>query len=228
MDEDGYLVVLTGNALLDRYSRFVVPSLLESGGKPGALADFWRIVDVDPPRYRGMGRWPLPPYPSLDPDVIQQFRELHVEMDENRAARMKLCELVDERSDDYEDALPESIEQARDVWRLLDSPSEWEIIRVTRAPVERTVQTLGYDIGWWGGKFYSLIGDSVVTPTWHPPTEEDYDELAIQVQALNDHLLFESPEAALKFRSWYTSKRWAETENGIEFVPVRIDEGVSQ
>lgn len=164
---------------------------------------------IDATRYRGMGREPLFPHVSLDWDTS------------DRQARMKLSELV---GDGESDTVMADSDEAEEVWRLLDSPAEWEIIGVSRTAFERSERTLGYDIGWWGGKFYSLISDCIVAPTWHPPVIDDYAALAVQVRALNGHLLFESPESALRFRAWYTSKSWSESEDGVEFKPVRVEE----
>jgi hypothetical protein len=83
----------------------------------------------------------------------------------------------------------------------------------------------GEDRNAGGAEFYSLICDTVVAPTWHPPAPEDFQELAAEVRRLNQHLLFETPDDALSFKSYYTSKPWAETEDFEgAFKTVRVDD----
>jgi hypothetical protein len=219
MQDSGYLIVRRAEALLRRYSALTrSPELLKQ------LRDSTSFLD--PAAYRGMGRWPLDPYPSLDPATIETFRGAGIDMDSDRAARIRACELVgDDPPEGDEERLLPTFEQAAEVAALVDVPSDWEVIHVAVAPLTPTERTLGYDLGWWGGaEFYSLISDSVVAPTWHPPAPEDFEELAAEVRRLNRHLLFETPDDARAFKSYYTSKPWAETED-VEgaFKIVRVD-----
>jgi hypothetical protein len=220
MQDSGYLIVRRAEALLRAYSE--APTRRQDLLK--RLREATRFLD--PAAYRGMGRWPLDPYPSLDPASIEALSGAGLDMNSDRAARIKVRELVgDDPPEGYEERLLPTAGQAAEVVALLDAPADWEVIRVAVAPLDRTNRTLGYDVGWWGGaEFYSLISDSVVAPTWHPPAPEDFQELAREMRRLNEHLLFETPEDALDFRSFYTSKPWAETEGEHgDFKIVRVD-----
>jgi hypothetical protein len=210
IQDSGYLIVMRASAMLRDYSQGRVarehPELLQQLREA--------LGFLDPAAYRGMGRWPLDPYPSLNPATIDAFRGSGIDMDSDRAARIRFWELVgEERPDDYEERLLSTPDEAREVWGLLDTPSDWEILHVAVAPLERTERTLGYDLGWWGGEFYSLISDCAIAPTWHPPDPDDFGELAGRLRLLNQHVLFETPEDALGFKSYYKTKPWAEAED---------------
>jgi hypothetical protein len=82
---------------------------------------------------------------------------------------------------------------------------------------------LGYDVGYWSGDHFSLINDTLVAPLWHPPQPEDFQELAAHAHELNNHVLFPSASLAAKFRQWYLTKPWAETEyEPGEFCLIRV------
>jgi hypothetical protein len=121
-----------------------------------------------------------------------------------------------------EDLLP-SVEDAQNVLSLVDNPIQWEIIHVTKADDIPASNTLGYDIGYWGGDHFSLIADSIIAPHWHPPALDDLDELAQKLSCLNESLLFRSGEDARRFREYYKSKLWAATEVGEEFCIICVD-----
>ncbi len=221
VQDSGCLIVMRAEAMLGVYSQQRI-----ARERSDVLRQLRKALGfLDPAAYRGMGRWPLDPYPSLDPAIVRAFRETGIDMDSDRTARIRFCELVGEAPpDDYEERLLPTVHEAREVTALLDTPSDWEIVHVAVAPLERTAKTLGYDLGWWSGEFYSLIADSAVTPTWHPPDPDDFSELADKLRVLNEHLLFEAAEDALGFKSYYKTKRWAETEDYEgAFKVVRIE-----
>ena len=88
---------------------------------------------------------------------------------------------------------------------------------------------MGFDVGWWGDdyysdEFYSLISDCIIAPTWHGPDPGRLSELAEQLHGLNRHVLFETSLDAQQFRTYYVEQDWAEQEDGMPFIPVRIDE----
>jgi hypothetical protein len=210
IQDSGYLIVMRAETMLRVYSQGRV-----AREHPEVLRELREaLAFLAPTAYRGMGRWPLDPYPSLDPATIDAFRGGGIDMDSDRAARIRFCELVgEEPPEDYEERLLSTLDQAREVSALLDTPADWEIVHVAVAPLGHTERTLGYDLGWWGGEFYSLISDCAVAPTWHPPDPDDFRELADKLRILNRHLLFETPEDALAFQSYYKTKPWAEAED---------------
>ena len=125
---------------------------------------------------------------------------------------------------EIDDDLFNSKEQALEVYKLLDSPVNYEIIYVQRHKYSKSSRTLGFDIGFWGGDHFSLIADTIIVPTWHVPIPKDYKELANRLTVLNDNLLFNSVQDAEDFRNYYKTKDWAETESEAgEFCVIQVD-----
>lgn len=172
---------------------------------------------VNPTHYRGISREPLSPLPTFDSDVLNTFTETGVDVETEKNARTRFLEIVGEDNpiEDYDDDLLSSLDLALEVYKLLKKPDDYEIVFLSRQQVNSTkeMRTLGFDIGYWGGDHFSLIGDTVIYPLWHPPEPQDFDELAEKLQTLNEYALFPTREAAEEFRKYYMTKIWAEKES---------------
>ena len=223
MQREGYLIVLKPEISLAVYdaSEVAVQNAKPLQKLRKAMASF------SPERYRGISREPLMSYWSLDSEVAPTPNERTNDIKSNAKARMRMREILGEPDEDIdsqidEDLLP-SAEDARHVLSLVDDPIRWEIIHVSKTDNINALHTLGYDIGYWGGDHFSLIADTIVAPHWHPPALDDLDELAQKLSCLNEHLLFRSGEDAKRFREYYKSKSWAETEEDNEFCIIRVD-----
>lgn len=222
----GYLIVMKPEPLMDRYEKMEHIIKYEKYYKTFRAA----FSGFNARNYRGVSRDRLlSPIPFTERDDLEAYCPERVE---NRAAIIKWWELlinkvenedINSDRDDDDDLLP-SIESALEVYRLLDIPEQYEIIKVKRRDFEIDQSTLGFDIGYWGGDHFSLIADTLVTPKWHPAPEEDYPELRQRLSALNTNILFNNPEDASEFRNWYKSKGWAETEDREdEFCIIQVD-----
>jgi hypothetical protein len=223
----GYLIVMKPGPLIDWYEKWGQFIKYEKEHKTFRTA----FSGFNVRSYRGLWRHCLiGPIPFKERDELEAFY-LH-ERVENRAAITTWWELlinkvenedINSDEDDDGDLLP-SIELALEVYRLLDIPEQYEIIMVKRQDFETNPNTLGFDIGYWGGDHFSLIADTLVTPMFHPAPEEDYQELRQRLSALNPNILFDNPEDASEFRNWYKSKDWAETEDREdEFCIIQVD-----
>jgi len=223
VQDSGYLIVKQPSVIARDYATSEIARL--NAKELRALREASSFLD--PRRYRGVARSPLDPYPSRDPATIAAFTDAGLDMDTNQAARLRFHELVGyDRPDDEEEKLLPTVEQAREVLALLDVSTEWEIIYVAIEPLHATERTLGYDVGWWGGGFYSVIADSAVTPTWHPPRVEDFSVTADQLRGVNENVLFPTPEDALAFRDWYRRRSWAERDDDeTPFRAIRVEAG---
>jgi hypothetical protein len=221
----GYLIVMKPEPLIDWYEKRGPFIKYEKEYKTLRMA----FSGFNVRNYRGVSRaCLLGPIPFTERDDLEAYYQESVE---NRAAITKWWELlinkvenedINSDNDDDGDILP-SIESALEIYRLLDIPEQYEIIKVKRQDFEINLNTLGFDIGYWGGDHFSLIADTLVTPMWHPAPEEDYQELRQRLSALNQNMLFENPEDASEFRNWYKSKDWAETEDREdEFCIIQI------
>jgi hypothetical protein len=225
----GYLIVMKPETLIDRYEKREHIIKYEKYYKTFRMA----FSGFNVRNYRGVSRNRLlSPIPFTERDDLEAYYHERVE---NRAAITKWWELlinkvenedINSDEDDDDDLLP-SIESALEVYRLLDIPEQYEIIKVKRQDFEINPNTLGFDIGYWGGDHFSLIADTLVTPNWHPAPEEDYQELRQCLSELNPNILFNNPEDASEFRNWYKSKDWAETEDREdEFCIIQVDRTV--
>jgi hypothetical protein len=206
---------------------------LEFCHKGGRAAEVERLRQslsfLNPIAYRGISRNPLSAFPIADIAVLQKSNYHGVDI--NPTAKLKMLELqgnppaIDDP--DFDSSMLLSIEQAIEVNSVLDSDkrNNYEIIKISRQSKSRINSTLGYEIGYWGGDFFSLICDSAIWPMWHGPSWSDVPELAQQLKVLNKYLLFDDFNQAVAFRKWYKTKEWAETEfDEGEFCIIRVDE----
>ena len=224
MQTEGYLIVLKPDAAIAAYAVSDVATR-----NPQALQELREVfVGFPPERYRGISREPLTGYPSLDSNVIRAFEDSGCDMKSNARARRRFREILGESDEDIEaqtddDLLP-SLTDARNVLSLVDIPSTWEIIRVSKGDDTPAPWILGIDIGYWGGDHFSLIADTIVTPCWHTLDVDDFEELGHAFSSLNGNLLFGFRDDAERFREYYKSQSWAETEDSEgQFCVIRVD-----
>ncbi len=161
----------------------------------------------NPISYKGISRNPLSAVPGDKFDAMNRIIEKYNY----------------DISDTDMDLLP-SADDLKIVYDALENKSMYEIIKVYRDEHSINSMTIGFDIGYWGSDHFSLIADTIVTPMWHGPIEEDYKELRKILKRLNNNLLFKSYLDANKFREFYRSKSWGETESyEDEFCIIGID-----
>jgi hypothetical protein len=214
MATEGYLIVYRAAEFSARFQARAAAEGFQRDA--AAFRDAVGFVDIR--KYRGMGRDPLLPYP--DPYVEGVLRRRGHDVDSNSAAAKRFRELLG----DHGPLIPQ-LEVAQELFVLIDDRAAWELIGVSRKDLRLTPRTLGFDLGWWGEEFYSLISDCIVAPKWHGADPDRLSELAEQLRGLNAHVLFETPAAAQQFRSYYVQQDWAEDEDGDSpFVPIRIEE----
>jgi len=185
--------------------------------------------NIDPTRYRGIDRCPLceNPIPDHGWHATPEGRALD---ERDVAARVRMLDFVGTWNKDYFGAVRcvvPTVENARELASLLETPSQYEIVRLSQSsPGEVYVEDkdLGFDIGYWGSDSYSIICDSAIWPRWHGPYDDVLPELATRLAELNPNCLFQSHEAADRFRSWYRTQEWAEQEGEPgEFCVLKIE-----
>lgn len=240
MQTQGYMIVLKPEFLIKMYDEILTsPRDTDdiSTFRDARLRAYHKaFAAFDPKRYRGIFRECLFAYPSLNSKVIEKFQteSPFVNGKADARARYRFREIIGQPEDEYDplsgksyDVL-DNLADAKELYFLLDDPTRWEIIHVSRAGSLDSENILGYDIGHWNFPHFSLIGDTIVTPlmyhTFHTPPPEDCAELAYALANLNEHLLFSSIKEAENFRSYHKSKPWAEEEcAGEEFDVIRVD-----
>lgn len=180
---------------------------------------------LNPEQYRGISRNPLSAFSVTDIDTLRKSDLAKV--DGNTAARLRMLEFPDRFPEyfDIDHILLRSLEQAVEIYSLLEpiQKDKYEIIHASLNAASIESNTLGFDIGYWGGDF-SIICDCVIRPEWHGPSWEDLPAVAEQVKKLNSNLLFENFAEAESYKKFYKSHDWAETECGDEFAIIRINE----
>jgi hypothetical protein len=138
-----------------------------------------------------------------------------------RQARLKMAEVLAykfEESSKWQD-YPENektflrIEDALRIYNLLGNPNDFEIILVRRHDFERTPNTFGFDIGYWGGDDYSIVCDTFVRPQWHSAPEGEFHNLTSFASRLNSNVLFDSSEQAREFLTYYRTTSWGEPDD---------------
>ncbi|MHC4103463.1 MAG: hypothetical protein ACYSR9_00880 [Planctomycetota bacterium] len=230
MENQGYLIVLKQDICFTRFESNSYKN------RPKGWGDYWdghrkAFRDFDPKKYRGISREPLKSYFSLDEENFEYLRRNGVDVDSNKEARIQLTNIVPETTIDYcYNSFIANCDDVVEIYKMLDNPTDWEIIHIRQNQFEKNSNTLGFDIGYWGGDHFSLIADTIVTPTWHPAPPQNFVEIAGRLSVLNNNLLFDEPSQASQFKEYYISKEWAETEDTItKFCIIQVDSvGINQ
>src|SRR5205823_11483827 len=108
--------------------------------------------------YRGISRFPLQPLPSTDPAILRSFEDTGCDVHTNYAARLHFLKILDDNipENDFDEDLFGDYATAAEVFSLLESPDDYEIVQLVRDPFCNNAECLGFDIGYWGGDHYSI------------------------------------------------------------------------
>jgi hypothetical protein len=127
---------------------------------------------------------------------------------DNLTARRKLAEF--EYKENQDEFIFKNLKDAHGVYSLIENKEEYEIIGISDEK-ETVTKTLGFDIGtWWTS--YSLIADTFITPLWHPPDFNDFNDIIKIGKRLNKNCLFDKHDDAEEFLRIYLIKDWGEKE----------------
>lgn len=222
-DAVGFALVKLPAALNESYERYIS----KRGGLDAVRQLHGLIKHVDAANYRGLERCPLSKDPIVEPWSAGNAEHYRAVDERDTTARLRFMEIVGSQDVCAPSAntVP-TLEHARELLSLVDSPANYEIVRLTKALPEtaRKDSHLGFDVGYWTGDSYSILCDSAIWPVWHPPPVDAFVALSQQLRDLNSHCLFPTYEAAHSFRSWYLLQDWAETERESgEFCIISID-----
>lgn len=213
MNRQGYMIVLRPRISFNRYCGS------DFKKKNQVSVDKLRdtLYFIKPENYAGTGRGDLFAWPfSIDNDgVLQDYSDLDPPATVQRNTEAKKLLAIYEnknRSTDNDSLHLHSLDEARQVFALLEDREEYEIIEIKENEAIVNERTLGFDVGYLGGDF-SAIADTAITPTWCPPDFADMDDVIGQLKKLNDDCLFNSLEEAKAYRQLYLSKQWADKES---------------
>jgi hypothetical protein len=168
---------------------------------------------IKPQNYKGIGRTIFtadPFYLSKTTGEILTWPDTTKSLSANNSAKFKLLE-IEKRQKDNEriNFCFDNITEANSVFDLLDDKTKFEKIETSLDQRKSLPESYGFDIGYWCGDF-SIIADTAIKPTWHPPDFDDMDDIVLQLKKLNQYCLFDNYKDALDYKEIYLSKKWAE------------------
>ena len=175
------------------------------------------FAHIDPAAYRGIRRNPLSEYAEPPPGWT------HCADDVDADARSRFLDVLgpDHECEHYPCSLVPTLQVARELYRRVDNSAEYEIVRLWREDI--TDQSLlGYDVGYWGGGNCSAFCDCVIWPMWHPPPAEALGLVRAHVACVNAHMLFPDERSAERFRAFYVTQPWAETDSNGDFQVIGV------
>jgi hypothetical protein len=170
---------------------------------------------IDPNKYRGTGRTHFDGNPFyVDKGVLLAYPDTNTNSFDNLEARKLFAKYEDANTSiDTLDDLPfYSLQEMQNVFELIDNKQDYEILKISENIKTPSDKTIGFDIGYIGGDFFSAIADVAIRPMWHPPDFEDMEDVVQHLKCLNQFCLFDTYERAKAYRQTYLSKEWGEKE----------------
>jgi hypothetical protein len=170
---------------------------------------------IDPNNYRGTGRTHFDGNPFyFDKGILLSYPDTNTNSFDNLEARKLFAKYEDTNTPiDTLDDLPfYSLEEMQNVYDLIENKQDYEILKISENKEIPSDKTLGFDIGYIGGDFFSAIADVAIKPLWHPPDFDDMEDIVQHLKCLNQFCLFDTYERAKAYRQTYLSKEWGEKE----------------
>lgn len=170
---------------------------------------------INPNNYRGTGRTHFDGNPFyIDNGVLLSWPDTNTNSYDNLEARKLFAKYEDANTpiDTLDDLVFYSSKEMLDVFELIDNKQDYEILKISENKETDSGKTVGFDIGYIGGDFFSAIADVAVKPLWHPPDFDDMEDIVEHLKCLNQFCLFDTYEKAKAYRQIYLSKAWGEKE----------------
>ncbi len=170
---------------------------------------------INPNNYRGTGRTHFEGNPFyIDKGVLLSYPDTNINSLDNVEARKLFAKYEDANTPaDTLDDLPfYSLQEMQNVFEFITNKQDYEILKISENKETLSNKTLGFDIGYIGGDFFSAIADVAIKPLWHPPDFDDMEDIVQHLKCLNQFCLFDTYEKAKAYRQTYLSKKWGEKE----------------
>ena len=170
---------------------------------------------INPNNYRGTGRTHFDGNPFyIDKGVLLSWPDTNTNSFDNLEARKLFAKYEDSNTpiDTLDDLTFYSLQEMQDVFELIGNKRDYEILRISENKKTVSSKTIGFDIGYIGGDFFSAIADVAIKPLWHPPDFDDMEDIVQHLKCLNQFCLFDTYEKAKAYRKTYLSKAWGEKE----------------
>jgi hypothetical protein len=171
---------------------------------------------IKPENYRGTGREHFEPSPFWidDNGKLQDWQDSNPDAYKNGEAKKQLAIYEDKNTptDTLDDLCFFSLDEMKNVFELIENKGDYEILEILENETITNDKTIGFDIGYIGGDFFSAIADTGIKPMWHPPDFDDMDDITEHLRKLNEHCLFDKFSDAKAYRELYLTKEWGEKE----------------
>jgi hypothetical protein len=159
MANQGFLILQKPEITIKNYELHLPKNVLANEYKVFRIS----FPNINPNNYLGISRNPLLPVPE---ELRSEFHNI-IEPD----AQFFMDTLREK--EEYNPELILEFDNVVKVFEKIINKKEFEIIMVRRYFYESNDNILGYDVGYWAGDHYSIIADTIITPTWHGPPEKD-------------------------------------------------------
>jgi hypothetical protein len=212
MNRSGHIIVLRPDIDLKNYE--TADFMQKNLHYLKKLRDIFEFIT--PSKYRGTGRehFNASPFFVDKEGQLQTWPDSHISDYKNLEARRRFAILENKISqeDTPEDLCFYSLQEIKQVYGLIEDKGNYEIIQFIELFAVTNENTLGFDVGFLADD-YSVIADTAIKPTWHPPVFSDMQDIIEHLKLLNEHCLFPTLEQAEAFRDTYLTKDWGEKES---------------
>lgn len=212
MNRSGYIIVVQPGIDIKKYeTAHYVQKNLHHLSRLRDILSF-----IKPTNYRGTGRdfFSSTPY-FVHPDNgrIEQWEDIDIKTFDNLIARIEFAKMefnktAQKREDD---TILFTLDEMLVIYELIENKADYEIIEFIEKESATNPSTLGYDVGYLASD-YSVIADTAIKPTWHPPNFDDMQDIIKHLRQLNEYCLFPTLDQANNYRQLYLSKKWGEKE----------------
>jgi hypothetical protein len=210
MNRSGHIIILQPDVDLKNYE--TADFMQKNLHHLKTLRDILNFID--PLKYRGTGRQHFDTAPFfVNKGQLEVWQNSNLSEYKSIEARKKLALLEEANTpqDTLDDLCFYSLDEMKEVYELIEDKENYEIIHFIERFAETSNKTLGFDVGYLAAD-YSVIADTTVKPTWHPPNFDDMQDILEHLKQLNEHCLFPTLEQAEAYRGIYLTKDWGEKE----------------
>jgi hypothetical protein len=213
MPHSGHIIVLRQDLDQKKYEAM--------GLHPNNLQALKRLRDtlnfINPTNYRGTGRqhFDSAPFYVDDNGVLEKWPDSNLSEYDNLEAKKLLAayEQANAPKDVNIDFCLFSFEEIYNVYKLIDNKADYEILEIIENEKMTTNMTIGFDVGFFGGDFYSAIADTAIKPIWNPPHFDDMKDILEHLKKINNNCLFDNFDDAKIYREIYLTKAWGDKES---------------
>jgi hypothetical protein len=212
MNRSGHIIILRPDLDIKKYEAAdFIQKNFEHLDRLRKLLNF-----INPSNYRGTGREffsSAPYFFDTDKGLLEHWETADLTTYDSLLARQLFAKLEETNTlkDTFDDLCFFTLADMQSVYDLIDDKEKYEIIQFIENEAIINPKTLGFDVGYLAAD-YSVIADTGIKPTWHPPDFDDMQDIIKHLKKLNEHCLFPTFQDAKDYRELYLTKTWGEKE----------------